>query len=444
MRVLKTGWERGDEVVHHGWSSVTNTGVVSSTETNQDTAGNGGAGSLRASGTTYTLRSPVFRLGNHRQGYIRTYFRTGVVAGNFAIELLGAGSARFSVTMDGTELTFRIRQNERDSVTTLAQSAAVWVIGSWNRVEIHYFVDDTTGFVRVYLNDDGSYSTPTVQFTGDTTGGLANEVVNQIEMFLQHSGASDATRTFNDDFAVNTPSIAFKTASGSPPADESDTTITGGTSGATASWTRLSTAGSSGSATRPDGRVSVHSVSGTFQDGETITAGGWTATVFAPTGAYVGGLELNSGFSGEGFIIYRAPTGNGNTTQLDGSDGNQVDNYLLVDDNPVDTTTENVTTNTTGQYDTYQKGTLPASAASINSVESVFWASKDGDVINEVDGVLRIGTTDHFTDADQAGILTASAANQQVPWVDNPDTNTQFTPAELNAVGLEVGVRFRA
>jgi hypothetical protein len=60
-----------------------------------------------------------------------------------------------------------------------------------------------------------------------------------------------------------------------------------------------------------------------------------------------------------------APTGNGNYSQWDGSDGNQVDNYLLYDEIPADDDTTYITTDIAGELDTATMSTftIPAGFA---------------------------------------------------------------------------------
>lgn len=71
------------------------------------------------------------------------------------------------------------------------------------------------------------------------------------------------------------------------------------------------------------------------------------------------------------------PNGNGASSQFTGSDGNSVDNYLLVDEAAPNDDTDYVASGTVGHIDTYAMADLPSSAAAIQGIQQVIAARKD-------------------------------------------------------------------
>jgi hypothetical protein len=69
---------------------------------------------------------------------------------------------------------------------------------------------------------------------------------------------------------------------------------------------------------------------------------------------------LNNDFLGDISISALFPSGNGFVNQLTGSDGNSVDNYLLVNENPPDSGISYVTSSTSGETDLYEVEDLPS------------------------------------------------------------------------------------
>jgi hypothetical protein len=62
------------------------------------------------------------------------------------------------------------------------------------------------------------------------------------------------------------------------------------------------------------------------------------------------------------------PSGNGNSSQFDGSDGNQTDNYLLVDETDPDDDTTYVESADVGDKDTYAYGNLATGAGTVYGI----------------------------------------------------------------------------
>ena len=70
------------------------------------------------------------------------------------------------------------------------------------------------------------------------------------------------------------------------------------------------------------------------------------------------------------------PNGNGNYSQLDGSDGNSTDNYLLVDEVGTPSSADYVGSMVDGEIDTYAFENMPVGVGTISAVESRIYAAK--------------------------------------------------------------------
>lgn len=80
-------------------------------------------------------------------------------------------------------------------------------------------------------------------------------------------------------------------------------------------------------------------------------------------------------FLGDVRVSTRSPNGNGNASQLLGSDGNSTDNYLLVDEIPP-SATDYVGSATVGQRDTYAYTALPTTSGQALAVRPLAFAHK--------------------------------------------------------------------
>ena len=428
VREITEGFESGDAPAN-GWVQAAGSSLRANTGSiNKDTSLNGGLWALTAA-TNARLTSPVFPSGPIREGWVRVYAQQSAT-NSWAVVLQDGGTDQVTVVMQGASLTIEIRRGAVAG-TLLATSGGTIVSGSWHRIDINFYIDDAAGFIKVYVDDPGTYTTPFVQATGVDTN---NAGANRCDRFSLLQPTGSAARY--DDVGVNSLSLSYDAGSGTTPTPL-PATITGGTSGATAIVTALGPG-----TTVAAGRLIVRGVTGTFVDNETITGGGLTASVNAPNGTYVGGLEPNSGPLGPGFIVYLTPNANGTLSQLLGTDSNQVDNYLLVDDNPIDALTDGVVGDTDGETDLYGLSDLPASAQSVNFVQVGAYAFKDGVAINKLNAAIRTGGTTYQSAPEFDANVAASAAMYKFPFPLNPNTGGQWTVSEVNAI--EAGPRVKA
>ncbi len=111
------------------------------------------------------------------------------------------------------------------------------------------------------------------------------------------------------------------------------------------------------------------------------------------------GTEQNS-WPGDGHILMFDANGNGDSSQLVGSDGNSTDNYLLVDETPPDGDTTYVVGSTAGQKDLYnvENHNLPS-----NAVLTLLWgevlARAEAAGAGDIKVLVKSGATTHASPA---------------------------------------------
>lgn len=131
------------------------------------------------------------------------------------------------------------------------------------------------------------------------------------------------------------------------------------------------------------------------------------------------------------------PNGNGANSDFNGSDGNQTDNYLLVDDGfSHDSDTTYVQADTVGNKDTYAVGSLPTTPLSIQFVSPVFIAKKTDAGTRGITPVIRSGGTDYLGATEHFMSTSYDSYKQAV--ATDPDTATAWDEAGIDA--MEIGV----
>lgn len=136
-------------------------------------------------------------------------------------------------------------------------------------------------------------------------------------------------------------------------------------------------------------------------------------------------------------ILPLAPNGNGNSSGLTGSDGNSVDNYLLVDDGATsDEDATYVAGSVAGTRDTYALPAMPVTPASIVGVMVTGRMRKDDAGARSARVVTRSGGVD-YESADIA--LADGYLNYTDLRLVDPATGVAWTEAGVNA--LEAGVK---
>jgi hypothetical protein len=143
----------------------------------------------------------------------------------------------------------------------------------------------------------------------------------------------------------------------------------------------------------------------------------------------------NNDFLGDIGVFPLHPNGNGNYSQLAGSDGNSTDNYLLVDESPPNTT-DYVASATSGQHDTYTLQDLPSAAQSVIAVQPVVIASKSDTGAASIKTMLRETGGTNTTDT-AAALSTSWAAYSGAIRGVKPSDGTLWAVSDVNA--LEAG-----
>ena len=141
-----------------------------------------------------------------------------------------------------------------------------------------------------------------------------------------------------------------------------------------------------------------------------------------------------------GHIRYAAgqASGNGNSSQLVGSDSDSTDNYLLVDDPPLthDSDATYVQSGTVGEKDTYTMPNLPTPPLTIIAVCPLLIAKKTDAGTRSIVPVVRSGGADY--DGDPAFLGLSYDTFKQAFLLD-PNGDIAWTESAVNA--METGVK---
>jgi len=132
------------------------------------------------------------------------------------------------------------------------------------------------------------------------------------------------------------------------------------------------------------------------------------------------------------------PDSNGTTSDFSGSDGNSVDNYLLVDEEPNDGDTTYVESDNISDVDLFNYEALTGTISSVAGVQVVSTVKKDVPGTREFKALTRISSTNY-----QGDTLIPSDAEYQFltsMWELNPDTAVAWTESDVNAAefGIEI------
>jgi hypothetical protein len=149
--------------------------------------------------------------------------------------------------------------------------------------------------------------------------------------------------------------------------------------------------------------------------------------------------SANNNFLGDVRVDCYLPSGNGNSSQLVGSDSNSTDNYLLVDEASQNGDTDYVHSATSGQKDTYAFTDMSHTPASIFGVQVNMVAKKDDSGNRSICSVTRSGGSD--TDGTTQALGTTYSDYREISETD-PNTAAAWTRTDLNSA--EFGVKVAA
>ncbi|MFO0915279.1 MAG: hypothetical protein U0795_20120 [Pirellulales bacterium] len=152
----------------------------------------------------------------------------------------------------------------------------------------------------------------------------------------------------------------------------------------------------------------------------------WNTAGSAPWNSYVAEYRMSC----------LRPSGNGSSSGCVGSDGNSVDNYLLVDDPTSDADTTYVQSDAALDVDLYVCDDLPASAGNVLAVHSLALWKKTSGASKVSRQVCRIGGTNY--ESGDVSPTTAYAWHSRLMET-SPATSAAWSVSEINAA--EFGVK---
>jgi hypothetical protein len=146
--------------------------------------------------------------------------------------------------------------------------------------------------------------------------------------------------------------------------------------------------------TGQDTNVSANAYANSFQLGSTNdnTPNPFVDDLYICDGT---GSAPNNTFLGDVRVEYRVPNGNGNSSQLTGSDGNTTDNYLLVDETGnVNDDTDYVESGNVGDKDTYAFENLVSTAGTVYGVNVMPTVRKTDAGARSIKTIARLSGTE--------------------------------------------------
>lgn len=152
-----------------------------------------------------------------------------------------------------------------------------------------------------------------------------------------------------------------------------------------------------------------------------------------------GAGSVNNNFLGDVRVDCYLPNGNGNSSQLVGSDSNSTDNYQLVDEASQNGDSDYVQSLTVNNKDTYAFADMAHTPANIFGTQLNMVAKKDDSGTRSICSVARSGGTDY--DGDTQALTTTYVDYRQIRETD-PATSAAWTRTNLN--NAEFGVKVAA
>lgn len=175
---------------------------------------------------------------------------------------------------------------------------------------------------------------------------------------------------------------------------------------------------------------------------DTVTWGTYNATTQALCDIYLtnGAGSVNAGFLGNTSVEPLFPNGNGSSSQLVGSDGNSIDNYLLVNEVLLGLSTY-TGSGTAGDKDLYVMSDLPAGFDTIYGVMATACADRSASAApNKIRPVVRSSGT-NSTGTDHATTTSLAGAYFDVFELDPATSAVWASQAAVNAAEIGAEVR---
>lgn len=193
---------------------------------------------------------------------------------------------------------------------------------------------------------------------------------------------------------------------------------------------------------------SVAEVSGTSQDTKNGGTGnldtillndpGGSGTAFDDLYICDDAGSANNDFLGDVKVETLYPNGNGNSSQLVGSDGNSTDNYLLVDETTPNSDTDYVESATVGNKDTYAVTDLAAVGGTVYGVQLSPYARKNDAGARTICTVARLSGTE----VDSANAALSTSYQHFVDMRETKPGGGAWTISDVNSA--EFGVKVTA
>ena len=174
-------------------------------------------------------------------------------------------------------------------------------------------------------------------------------------------------------------------------------------------------------------------------NGNTSQQTGFIDDLYIFDGTEGGGTEpTNDDFAGDVKVAAHFPDGNGATSDFLGSDGNSVDNHLLVDENPADDDSTYTESSTPGEIDLYTFDDLATTPNSIKAIQINSITKKSDAGSRTIRSVTRPVST-NFLGASKSPSV-ASYINEIEILNEDPETGLAWTEAGFNATefGIEI------
>ena len=260
---------------------------------------------------------------------------------------------------------------------------------------------------------------------------------------------SDALATSHISMGVdNNNAIVIRRGDGTVLGTSSNNTLTPGVFQYVEIKVTLGDAGAGGVEVRVNGATVLNLVAIDTKNGGTKTvletvsfnaSSGPTGTVYYLDDIYIcnGASTINNDFLGDCTVYTLLPVANGTYSNWGGSDGNTIDNYLLVDDNPV-STADYVASDTPEAADSYEFTPIPMTG-NIKGVVHRSYASKS-DAGDRSFRQIMLDAGDTIYGGPDIPLGTAWAIYSRM-MEESPESGAAWMPGALNSDEFGVQVR---
>lgn len=140
---------------------------------------------------------------------------------------------------------------------------------------------------------------------------------------------------------------------------------------------------------------------------------------------------VGSDFLGDTRIVTSLPNGSGSSSDFIGSDGNSIDNYLLVDDPTPDEESTYVESNVIGSKDIYTFPSIGTTGNSITALGVNVKCRKTDAGLKQLCSITKVGTTEYY--GANVNMSDGSICQIQEIFPTNPDTGLTWSQSEAES-----------